>query len=564
MRRSLSIATSTLRLCARALASLLFVSALTVTTLAQGQERTVVVVPLELGSGATANPPARLEALASALGSSGYVVTSPAEAAELIEDRNSREEVLVGADEVGALVDAVHALEEMVALRQRDAAVEQARRVEELSHGTTDVLATQRELAETIFAGCAADAWLHIQLGEQAAARSRLRACRQLYPDVVVVRQMTAPPVYALVTEIDAELAARPTHALRIAGAPGGCAIEVNRRVLATTPEAVSGLPAGEYEVELRCPGTAHARVHSLTMPAEDRTITIDPAFDDALRTVGGTLALRLAAAEGDTRAVEYALRIASAVQVSHALLVIPNGTGARLVLASVGRSETRRADLGPTADVSATVARLLAGPATAHEEEVQGPEEGGAQGGPLDPGAGYAGIVVGSLGAAALIAGLGTSVGWDTDLHTYSPMDPTLLLAIAYRARALDEQWASIALGAAGGALLSASVPLWLPPERDVPWWSWTLGAIGLAGLASSAAAFTTSFATLPYNSSECHCLDVNYYTPYGAVVLGASAALVAIPLTHLLRLAVGPLAPSAAVDIDGEHASLAVRGTW
>ncbi len=180
------------------------------------------------------------------------------------------------------------------------------------------------------------------------------------------------------------------------------------------------------------------------------------------------------------------------------------------------------------------------------------------------DPVPGYVGIALASIGGLALLAGLGTAVAWDADVHAYHGLDPTLGTAFAYHQRAAEEQIASTVASAAGGALFALAVPLWLPAERDVPWWSWVLGGVGIAGLATSAVAFVEHIDLQSPRFATCNCFERQYYLAYGAVVLGASAALVSIPLTHLLRLAVGPLAPVPVVDVDSEQASLGVRGTW
>ena len=213
---------------------------------AAAQSCVVIAADVE---GSAAVEAAQIDPLVDALSADGSLgsVLSPSALAPIAIERLSREVVAVSDEDVHALADAVHELETMVAMRQREAAMGQAQRVEELSRGARDGVATQPTLSTTMLSGCLADAWVRLQSGQEADARARLLACRAAHPEVVVDAHTTAPPVYRLLVDVDARLAARASHRVTITGAPDGCEIVLDGRVVGTTPGAIESVAEGDH-----------------------------------------------------------------------------------------------------------------------------------------------------------------------------------------------------------------------------------------------------------------------------------------------------------------------------
>jgi hypothetical protein len=93
-------------------------------------------------------------------------------------------------------------------------------------------------------------------------------------------------------------------------------------------------------------------------------------------------------------------------------------------------------------------------------------------------------------------------------------------------------------ALPAAGALFASLAVPLLLPEEEGVPWWSWLVGSVGLAGVATSVGVGASSSTcqggdpqTAPACVASTHDADLAYQ-------LGAIAApFITVPFVYLAR---------------------------
>lgn len=505
-------------------------------TPAAAQSCVVIAADVEGSPGVT---PAQIDPLVAALSADGSLgsVLSPSALAPIAIERLSREVVAVSDDDVHALADAVHELETMVAMRQRDAAVRQAQRVEDLSRGARDGVATQPTLATTMLSGCLADAWLRLQSGQEADARARLLTCRAAHPEVAVDAHTTAPPVHRLLVDVDARLAARANHRVTITGAPDGCEIVLDGRVAGTTPGAIESVAEGDHEVRLRCSGLDHGRVHAMSVAGEDRTFAIDPSFDQALRTTDGARLVLADAASAQAHRVEYGLRLAAIAGASEVILVTATAAGVRADRVTLGRGVIASASY-VSAEDTPRVARALAGDASTAmgEAETEDHHETSASSVDVAP-------IVGGIAGAAGVVLLG--VGWGY----YGEWSRVSTLGDAFDGQRAYYSQLVLGLGLGGAGLAAISVPFWLPPEHDVPWWSWLVGGAGVALMGTGIALVA---------------VDAKNDALMGEMFMASSAMFLAVPTTHLFRLAFGPLAPAVSVDASSTHASVLLRGSF
>jgi hypothetical protein len=93
--------------------------------------------------------------------------------------------------------------------------------------------------------------------------------------------------------------------------------------------------------------------------------------------------------------------------------------------------------------------------------------------------------------------------------------------------------------LGVAGPVLTAAAVPLLVRPRAHVPWWSWTLGAVGVA-LSGVGTWQLVEDGDCDLEDTQGRCVGRQDSLVRGALILGAAAPLLTLPLTHLLRRAV------------------------
>lgn len=515
----------------------------------------------------------------------GSDVMTPDALRTAVEERLSREPVPVGSDEVSELADAVRELEALVATRQRETALRQAEHVRTLSEGTVDALAERRELARTLMSGCLADAWLHLQMDEGDAARDRLHACREMHPDVEVDTRTTPPRVSHLLQEIDAELASRPRHTVRLDTAVAGCDVLLNGRHFGTTPQPLPDVPIGRYQVELACPGLAHRRVHTLVVADEDRSIVLDPSFDDALRSDTEVRLVYPTVAAERAGHVAYVQQLAVAVSAAEAVVVTPDGPATRADRVSAASGVIASVLIDDTSDLGAAAAALIEGRSIdltrgGPRPYVAWSAEGSVDASHItepttpsashDDGAMIAGVVVGSAGTLSLAAGWITFGYWLGFVGSRAGLDPALSRAYVLGREIEQTEWAGVPLGIGGAALIAGSIPLWLPDDgiRDVgaiPWWSWTIGVAGLiaVGVGAAEAALNSQTVAGP-NFATCYCVSSQSMVYLASMLWETGGAALALPITHLVRVAIGPGAPSVRASVASTGASLSFEGTW
>lgn len=498
-------------------------------------------------------------ALRDALRDDGVNLLEDASAATTFSATVSRERAVLEADRIAELVDAVRVLEEHVAMRRREAALEAAEHVRELSVGVAEALEEQREVAQRLFDACIAEAWLHVQLGEGESARSDLRRCRESYPDIAVDAHAMSSQVYDLVVEIDAELAARPAFQITVTGADAGCELSLDGRRRAVAPAAIEGVFSGEHRLEIECAGMRRTRIHSVLLGAADLTIDVDPAFDDALRTAGGVwLDYESAAHLGAHRATD-ARALGRALSASDVVLVAMGGSSVRLDRIDVASGEV-------TASVTLPLPLDGPGAATALREG----HGAGRTDGTL-PAAGHddTGLVVGltllGVGVASIGAAWGT-YAWRYDLgqsvYDVAPGTPAHADRLAARDAATPVPYT---LGSIGALAATVSLPFWLPETNEFPWWSAIPAAAGAALLGVGIYQYTGDGRCVDLRNG---CAQTYATTLSGTLWLESSIPLLAVPVVYLFRLLVGPSTPvtaaSASIDVTSEHAVITVGGAY
>ncbi|MDQ3032724.1 MAG: hypothetical protein M3Y87_09930 [Myxococcota bacterium] len=82
---------------------------------------------------------------------------------------------------------------------------------------------------------------------------------------------------------------------------------------------------------------------------------------------------------------------------------------------------------------------------------------------------------------------------------------------------------------GLAGAALATAALPMLLPEEDGVPWWSWVVGAAGLGVGAAGAYFLATEGACYSNTLLAATCIKQSPNELLGALVLGHAAPLLA-----------------------------------
>jgi hypothetical protein len=374
------------------------------------------------------------------------------------------------------------------------------------------------------------------------------------------------------------------------------------------TPAVVPGLLPGRADLQVECAAGQAGRVHRVNFRAGRNLVTIDTRFEQAVQTSGR---LRLAYAsprELAAHRVDDALTIGRAVGVAELLLVSLDDERAAAVVEriDVARGVVRgRASIGlrggalearelaaarqalaaesPAAIGGAALAEdvasssrdaALAAPVVAAPRSGEGGAVGGAVSA-VTPSAEardddgtprgarlVAGVALGVIGAGGLAGGwvfYGVSRADLARLRAAFAGDPDF----DARASAFDDATLlTYALGVPGGVLLTAAVPLLLPASEGVPWWSWSLGALGVAGVAVGGWALAQEGTADGVNADGSIRLR---RTASLGVMLGLSALpLLAVPLTHGIRALGAGETAQAEVSIAAGGAVFRVGGTW
>lgn len=519
-------------------------------------------------------------------------------AARLYEERASRAiPVELPPDQIEELADAITELETAVALRRREAALAQAERIHRLSGDTIDSLLRERAIAGRLFEGCLAQAWLHLQLHEREAARAQLHHCRQIGPDVRVNPLGQHPSVVELLREVDTEIAAQPVFdlALEVVPAASGCAVFLNGRRAGALPGPVRAVPIGDHRIWLECPDGRASRVHRVIQGAEPRSLRIDLELDRVTRTEGG---LELVGIEQDLRAARaYARELARTVGATHVVLlshVLGYEIRWRADRIAIGEEEPSVSILLPrTRDPERGVraAEALAGRVVIDAEtgargwfegsHFQRVGRGAGQSGAGETGVGESGAADSGAGERAggwqdawtgafLLAG--GALVYGTAIGTYVHLETRIVRVPAWNVTGyIDAQREvtalkplPITLAAAGSALAIASLPLWLPQQDGVPWWSWISGLVGLgAEIAAGVVWWLNQGCVLVVDGQ---CMIFHQTEAAGAMWASAGAPFLALPVVYAIREVTGQAHPpvSAWLDVTPERFALQVGGVF
>jgi hypothetical protein len=95
------------------------------------------------------------------------------------------------------------------------------------------------------------------------------------------------------------------------------------------------------------------------------------------------------------------------------------------------------------------------------------------------------------------------------------------------------------IVAAALGGALTAASVPLWLPKDKGIPWWGWTAGASGLV-IAATGGALAASEGGCDVDRYG-RCTRPTQATHLGAMLMLQAVPLLAVPIVQGIRSLTG-----------------------
>ena len=511
------------------------------------------------------------------------------QAAQLFENQISRPSRTLSADDVATLTTATQNLELYVATNRRDAAVREMDHIDAISRGTLDAIMETHELVERLFFACLATSRFHLQNNDRTRARETMFHCRELGPDIEVHRRAQPPPVLALLDEVDADLHARPTHALVIETENQNCTVILDGKHVATTPATVPNVRVGEHRVSLACNDGRHSRYHRVVMVNEDRTEAIHIENDATIRTVERIELVFRTAAEENAQRMDAAIAIGSTLEATDVLIATPEENNVMRidrigVAAHDVRGTVRIAADGDSLHVATAIDALRRGhsvdlqngdaiptwtpphansPLNAAQNSVSGGELE-RQGEPFIPQASNTRVIGLAFGTVGLI-GLVSAWGVDIDrtwlqhwINVAQPTDPDYQLRIQRRDRTTVWPYAA---GIAGSLLTSVGIAYLLPDEPRTPTWAWVIGG---AGVATAAAGGAVLALTPKCDSTQTNCPHPSFAVERGALLFMTALPMLIVPATYLIRSVFGEHAPNISVDANASGAFISFRGAF
>jgi hypothetical protein len=513
---------------------------------------------------------------------------------------------------------------EHVAFGRTAAAQKSVREVIARAERTLESLNRETATARQILDTCLSLVRSTLQAGNRELALEQATRCRRLVPDLAPSEVAHPANVVGVLAEADNLLRRMRTGRLHVSSAPvSNCSVYLNGRHLGTTPFQLDRAAAGEYRVQVEC-GRSVGRVHVVQLGDQPVSLVVDTQFDRAIVSDPRLLLRYERAQDAREQAVAHAVQLGNQAGVDDVLLVSVVGDRAELMRVHVqqgrlvGRASVpwseRHGFAQPALEraiVALSEARLegeptLEGapelPAAPHEASAQtsanvaarppsaaaSPAPSGAEE-PSVPGAQpaaerpvwrssrthalrWAGY--GLLAGAGALAATGIALEWRAqllrdDLTALSvepdavAMDPALAKRHGDTQRswelAADLRW----LGLGGSALATAAAVLLVTPRSHVPWWSYAIGAAGVALAAAGGQQISADADCKLYASSDegrGGCRRERDTAARGVFMLSAAVPFMAVPITHALRRA-GAREVALSPDVDKSSAMLTLR---
>ncbi|MDQ3033611.1 MAG: hypothetical protein M3Y87_14425, partial [Myxococcota bacterium] len=165
----------------------------------------------------------------------------------------------------------------------------------------------------------------------------------------------------------------------------------------------------------------------------------------------------------------------------------------------------------------------------------------------------------------------VGLAVSWyfwtEIDARGQEINRATTSAELTERQRAFNDALLPVALtGFAGAALATVALPMLLPEQDGVPWWSWIAGAAGLGVAGVGAYFLATDGACYGTALLDARCAKQSPHGLLGGLVLAHAAPLLTVPITYLVRSALGDgvRAGAATLRIQPMGAGLSLSGSF
>jgi hypothetical protein len=424
--------------------------------------------------------------------------------------------------------------------------------------------------------------------------------CRRLVPDLAPSDSAHPANVVGVLAEADDLLRRMRTGKLMVKSQPDtNCSVYLNGRHLGTTPFVLDRAASGEYRVQVECAVGRAGRVHTVQLGDEPVNMTVDTAFDRAVFS-DPRLFLSYETERAARRyLIEHAANVGRDVRAEDIVLLRVQGDVAELVRVHVaqnrilGRARATWTSSGfernslAKAITALNEGRVEGEPlGTLEAEPALAPDKPVAQADPAR--AQEASAAAPSGGAPAATEGDGKYPAWRR--RTGIAMIPLALafagvgFGMAEWSQPLRDKWgnslsgdtavpgtkerydrvsAASYIGIASAPLGLAAVALLATGHPSVPWWSYTLGALGL-GAAGTGMYFVAISNHCELEDDMGECLRPEDTVRRGVLLVAMAVPLISVPIFHLVRRKPGEAkAQVSAFNVPG-GSGLSLTGTF
>lgn len=545
------------------------------------QARPVLILPISVGDEDPATVASRTQTIAASLPTDTHEALSLEDARVRFEEIGSSDPPTVSDSDIDTWLRLSREAVRYLARTDYAAAREALLHAQRLSERAAEELNRELTRAQQVLDTCLYDVRAYLEQGDPRA-QSRALECRRLVPRITPSPYNHTPEVIDLLSRIDQRLSESAPGNLRIESEPAGCAVRLNGVEFGTTPFVSEELAPGEYRAQVECEAGRRGRIHRIRLGEGTSTVRVDTRFDRSVRT---DTVLRLAypdAATAERHRLEDALEIGEIVGAAEVWLVMKDGDSTWLHMDRVVVNPTQvvaSARLGLGVSLPRGLRALMAGESMDFSQaearpltpwQPSGlPESEDAEREASSNGDDTLRLALGGTAGALGVLGFGAAFGlyeWRYDaakrLSIADREDPDYL---ERQTTWLERRNAIWGVAIASGVLTSAALPLLLPEEDGIPWWSWLIGTAGVAVATIGAVEIGMNEGCTLRGLPGDPCPLAAEPTDRGVIFLSMSAPLITVPIVYLIRSALGPGASaSASVEANRERVVFSLGGSF
>ena len=543
------------------------------------QARPVLILPVSIGDDSAASVASRTQTIVYSFPTDTHEALSLEDTRLRFEEIGSSDPPTVSDTDIDTWLRLSREAVRYLARTDYAAARETLLRAQRLSEGAAEELNRELTRAQQVLDTCLYDVRGYLEQGDPRA-QSRALECRRLVPRITPSPYNHTPEVIELLARIDRHLSESAPGNLRIESEPSGCAVRLNGVEFGTTPFVSEELAPGEYRAQVECEPGRRGRVHRIRLGEGTSTVRVDTRFDRAVHT---DVVLRLAypdAETADRHRLADAAQIGRIVGAPEVWMVIQDGDLIRMdrvVLTPLAVAASAKVEFGPS--LVRGLRSLMAGESvdyTGGERRAMtrwqppglhdGSETEGETTSDMDHTVPLAiGGTIGALGVVGLAASFGLNEWRFEAAQQLSLSDREDLDYLQRQSVWLERRNVIWGVAITSGVLASASLPLLLPEEADVPWWSWLFGVAGLGVATVGAVEIGTVEACTLRGRPGDPCPYATEPIDRGVIFLSISAPLLTVPVVYLIRSAMGPSANvSVGVEANRERVIFSAGGSF